>query len=69
MGTLMTVRDGVQAWPLLAEEEAASPSGKPSSISPSHWEKGSPSHPLIYKAVISLRIMPVFVSWHTAGAQ
>lgn len=46
MGTLMTVRDGIQAWPLLAEEEAASPSGKPSSISPSHWEKGSPSHPL-----------------------
>lgn len=41
----MTVRDGVQAWPLLAEEKATSPSGRPSSISPSHWGKESPLHP------------------------
>lgn len=42
----MTVRDRTQAWPLLAEEEATNPGGKPSSISPSHWENGSPPHPL-----------------------
>lgn len=55
LGALMTVRDWVQAWPLLAEEEATSPTGKPSSVQPLTLRKGSPLTPGVYKTVNSLR--------------